>query len=131
MNYKEIYNDIKEKTNNFKDLEGAYIVSSRIDLKSALDILGKLYKNVKKLGLNYNDDNTNGLNYEIVFSEPIQQILGEEHKMSNGFTSFDPLSVKYNGNEEVVIQSLKREILILSILLYTFSSRMFDLSYFL
>ena len=31
--------------------------------------------------------------------------------MSNGFTSFDPLSVKYNGNEEVVIQSLKREIL--------------------
>lgn len=31
--------------------------------------------------------------------------------MNNGFTSFDPLSVKYNGNEEVVIQSLKREIL--------------------
>jgi len=31
--------------------------------------------------------------------------------MSNGFASFDPLSVKYNGNEEVVIQSLKREIL--------------------
>ena len=31
--------------------------------------------------------------------------------MSNGFTSFDPLSVKYNGNEEVVMQSLKREIL--------------------
>lgn len=31
--------------------------------------------------------------------------------MNNGFESFDPLSVKYNGNEEVVIQSLKREIL--------------------
>lgn len=31
--------------------------------------------------------------------------------MNNGFASFDPLSVKYNGNEEVVIQSLKREIL--------------------
>lgn len=31
--------------------------------------------------------------------------------MSNGFASFDPLSVKYNGNGEVVIQSLKREIL--------------------
>lgn len=31
--------------------------------------------------------------------------------MSNGFASFDPLSVKYNVNEEVVIQSLKREIL--------------------
>ena len=30
--------------------------------------------------------------------------------MNNGFKSFDPLSVKYNGNEEVVIQSLKREI---------------------
>lgn len=30
--------------------------------------------------------------------------------MNNGFASFDPLSVKYNGNEEVVIQSLKREI---------------------
>lgn len=31
--------------------------------------------------------------------------------MNNDFTSFDPLSVKYNGNEEVVVQSLKREIL--------------------
>ena len=31
--------------------------------------------------------------------------------MNNDFTSFDPLSVKYNGHEEVVVQSLKREIL--------------------
>lgn len=31
--------------------------------------------------------------------------------MNNGFTSFDPLSVKNNGNEEVVVQSLKREII--------------------
>lgn len=34
-----------------------------------------------------------------------------EPKMNNVFKSFDPLAVKYNGNEEVVIQSLKREIL--------------------
>lgn len=31
--------------------------------------------------------------------------------MNNVFKSFDPLAVKYNGSEEVVIQSLKREIL--------------------
>lgn len=30
--------------------------------------------------------------------------------MSNTFVSFDPLAIKYGGNEEVIIQSLKREI---------------------
>lgn len=30
--------------------------------------------------------------------------------MNNGITSFDPLAAKYDGNEEVVIRALKREI---------------------
>lgn len=31
--------------------------------------------------------------------------------MNNGFASFDPLSVKYNGNEEVVIQEISRKLM--------------------
>ena len=74
MTYKEIYQDIREKTNNFTDLHGAYDVSSKNDLTVAFDILSKAYSEVKKVGLNYSNKTEDGLNYEIIFSDPIQQL---------------------------------------------------------
>lgn len=74
MTYREIYQNIREKTNNFTDLHGAYDVSSKNDLTVAFDILNKVYSEVKKVGLNYSNKTEDGLNYEIIFSDPIQQL---------------------------------------------------------
>ena len=68
MNYREVYNKIKNDTENFT-LDSGYInVSSRSELSAAIDILSKVYSDVKNDGLDYSNKDVNGLNYKVKFS---------------------------------------------------------------
>lgn len=68
MNYKELYNQILEKTDNFKQTNGVIKLSSKNDLDIAFNILSQMYKNVKKVGLDYSNKEQGSLDYKISYN---------------------------------------------------------------
>ena len=71
MSYKDVYNYIVDITNDFTENSGVISVSTKSDLESAYDILSKAYSNVKKLGLDYENRDIDGLNYKLEYKNII------------------------------------------------------------
>lgn len=93
MNYKEIYNELKDATNNFTNESGIFNVQTRSELATAIDILKQSYNEVNNLGLDFRNKDSDGLNYRVEYTNKINSIdenldskLGEHNNMGNVIT---------------------------------------------
>lgn len=74
MTYKEMLANIIDATDNFKIVDGEYMVDNKADVTLAVDILSQKYLNVNGKNLDYKNNQPDGVNYLITYSDPIEEI---------------------------------------------------------
>ena len=72
MTYKELFNDLKDFSENFTISEGVYRVRDKSDVEVASSILKHYYLDVNEKNLDYQNNSPDGINYLIRFSKPIE-----------------------------------------------------------
>jgi len=72
MTYKELFNDLKDFSENFTLSEGVYRVVDKSDVEVASSILKHYYLDVNEKNLDYQNNSPDGINYLIRFSKPIE-----------------------------------------------------------
>lgn len=72
MTYKELFNDLKDFSENFTIAEGVYRVIDKSDVEVASSILKHYYLDVNEKNLDYQNNSPDGINYLIKFSKPIE-----------------------------------------------------------
>ena len=92
MNYKEIYDKLKDATNNFTDDGGIFNVQSKSELAIAIDILKHSYDNVENIGLDFVNKDTDGLNYKIKYNKMERDMNIKTEKLTEGVEKHDTLN---------------------------------------
>ena len=72
MTYKELFNDLKDFSENFTMAAGVYRVVDKSDVEVASSILKHYYLDVNEKNLDYQNNSPDGINYLIRFSKPIE-----------------------------------------------------------
>lgn len=72
MTYKELFNDLKDFSENFTMAAGVYRVVDKSDVEVASSILKHYYLDVDEKNLDYQNNSPDGINYLIRFSKPIE-----------------------------------------------------------
>ena len=67
MNYREIYNKLKEETEDFTLEKGMVDFTTRSEVKIAEDILTAIYNDVKTIGLDFDNPDDDGLKFRIIY----------------------------------------------------------------
>lgn len=79
MNYKELFSDISNHTDDFSLESGTYTAATRAEIIEAEDILSLFYENVKRR-LDYANKSVDGADYMIEFDTPLIGDINESKK---------------------------------------------------
>ena len=96
MTYKELFNDLKDVSENFTIAEGFYRVRDKSDVEVASSILKHYYLDVNEKNLDYQNNSPDGINYLIKFSKPIEDNRMNEDLITKRDLEAARLILKYD-----------------------------------